>query len=358
MHSIDQKLNYLFLYTRLPDYFFKCIRHLLETSGAGSKAWIVCYQQDNDAPYDLGQSDTITILNRSGFQESMVDDIRPDIIYIAGWSDKLYNSIGKKRRLSIPVIMGLDNPWKANSRQRIATLLSPFFQKKICSHLWVAGIWQYEYARRLGFSASRIIRGLYCADTSSIKHGSEHTIKRILYVGRLVDYKRPDWLLKAFMEILKQNPGLADWKLTFIGNGPLNGSLEQMASKHSSVEFLPFMQPAEIKKYYMDATIFCLPSHYEHWGVVVQEAAAAGLPLLLSDTCGAATDFLVDGWNGYQFRSHDYNDFKQKLSLLMNKEVTALKKMGETSHALSKRIDHNSWAASLKSTLVNYPQHG
>lgn len=358
MQPIDQPRNYLFLYTRLPDYFFQCIRHLLQTSAEGSKAWIVCYQQDKNAPYDIGQSDAITILNRSTFQETMLDGIRPDVIYISGWGDKLYNNIGKKNKSSIPVIMGLDNPWKANIKQRIAIWLSPFFQQKFCSHLWVAGIWQYEYARRLGFSASRIIRGLYCADTSLIRNNGEHKLKRILYTGRLVDYKRPDWLLRAYKEILKENPGLMHWKLTFIGNGPLNKELEQDASDNSQIEFLPFMQPAEIRKYYEEATVFCLPSHFEHWGVVVQEAAAAGLPLLLSDTCGAATEFLVDGWNGYQFRSQDYEDLKQKLLLLMNKEIPELKKMGDASHVLSKRINHDSWAASLKSVLVNYPQHG
>ncbi|QEC41033.1 glycosyltransferase family 4 protein [Pseudobacter ginsenosidimutans] len=272
--------------------------------------------------------------------------------------DKLYNSIGKKNRSSIPVIMGLDNPWKANFRQRIAVWLSPFFQQKFCSHLWVAGIWQYEYARRLGFSPARIIRGLYCADTSQIRNNRQNKTRRILYIGRLVNYKRPDWLLRAFIEIQRENPGLMDWKLTFIGNGPLHTDLQRNPSKNGQVEFLPFMQPTEIRKYYEEATVFCLPSHFEHWGVVVQEAAAAGLPLLLSDTCGAATEFLVDGWNGYQFRSQEFEDLKQKLLLLMNKEITELDEMGNASSKLSKRIDHDSWAASLKSVLVNYSNNG
>ena len=54
---------------------------------------------------------------------------------------------------------------------------------------------------------------------------------------------------------------------------------------------------------------FVCPAN-EHWGVVVHEAAAAGLPLLLSNTTYAGTHFLVEGINGYSFDENNYKDLK------------------------------------------------
>lgn len=355
MRLSKQPLRYLFLYTRLPDYFLQCIVQLLKTSHPDAKAWIVSYEADKDAPYTIDDpTGQITFLQRSTFNQRIVDEsIEPNIIYMAGWGDKLYNSIAKTKRNDIPIVMGMDNPWKGNYRQYLACLLSRFFVRKICTHMWVTGVPQYEYARRLGFAPSRIIRGLYCAKaeprTDTVTNLYNH--RRILFVGRLVAYKHPDWLLTAFTEIISYKPELDNWKVAIIGQGPLKDELKHKYKEYPQVEFFDFLQPEEVKKAYLQADFFCFPSHGEHWGVVVQEAAAAGLPLLLSDSCGAASEFLVDGYNGYQFKSNHYEDFKKKLYLLMTAESSDLQQMGKASETLSNRITHESWVASLNSLL-------
>jgi Glycosyltransferase len=348
--------SFLFLYTRLPDYFLQCINYLMSTCSANSKAWVVHYDPDKNAPYEHAQVEArVKLISRSTFQETMIDSmIRPDIIYIAGWSDAFYTQMVRKRKHRIPVVMGLDNQWLGTARQRVATAMSPFWLKKICTTIWVAGIPQFEYARRLGFAPDRIIKGLYCADTSnSTPETKTSPTYNIVYTGRMVGYKRPDWLLKAFTEILQENAELNRWKLTLIGSGPLKETLQSGYNKPGQVEFANFLQPSEVRNIIARADIFCLPSIDEHWGVVVQEAAAAGLPLLLSDTCGAASEFLINGFNGYQFKSRDYQDFKKKLYWLMTKTSSELQLMGEASKQLSKRITHESWAANFKSVLIN-----
>lgn len=350
MHSEARK--FLFLYTRLPDYFYSCVKYLLNISAPGSEAYIVCYPQDNNAPYTYEQEAVnIKIINKAGIDRINIDTWKPDIIYMAGWGDAVYNRIAAIWIKKVPVIIGLDNPWTGSFRQKIMTLIAPFFFANKASHLWAAGKPQYEYARRLGFAPGRIIHELYCADIVKFKKTHTSFRKRIIYVGRMVAYKRPNLLAAAFAKIVRQHPELSDWELLMIGNGPLKDSIKSDYSHVRQIEIADFIQPTELKGFYHDSAIFCMPSHNEHWGVVVQEAAAAGLALLLSDTCGAASEFLINGYNGLVFSSKNKAAFENALYQLMKLPEYELQRMGKRSAQLAERITHETWAANLCSVL-------
>lgn len=346
----SNKYSYLFLYTRLPDYFLRCVQYLIESSSSGSEAIVVCYPRDVNAPYHYENlPENIRILEKQELDS--LDSWQPDLIYVAGWGDKTYNRFTHRWRGKIPVVIGMDNPWKGTLKQRLATLIARSLVKNKASHLWVTGYPQYEFARRIGFPANRILHDLYCADTQKfIKHESLFR-KRIVYVGRLVTYKRPDWLLESFSELLKTNKELDDWELLFIGSGPMLEKLQEKYKVYNQIVFQPFVQPKDIVQYYHQSSIFCLPSLNEHWGVVIQEAAAAGLALLLSDTCGAASTFLINGYNGFSFASNNHTDLKNKLWKLMTTDPQVLQEMGKRSIELSQRINYESWCGNLRSVF-------
>lgn len=348
---MNEKPNrYLFLYTRLPDYFFRCVQHLVNSSPAGSEAKIVCYPQDGDAPYQYDdQTGAIGIIEKKDL--ATLNEWNPDLIYVSGWGDKDYNRFTVRYIREIPVIIGMDNPWKGTIKQKVASWLAPLFLRKKATHLWISGYPQYEFARRMGFPANRILHDLYCADTVKFRKATHGFRKRILFVGRMVDYKRPGWLAEAFAELLQSHPHLQDWQLLMIGNGPLQEKLQLQYGGVKQVEIRSFMQPAELIRYYHESAVFCMPSVHEHWGVVVQEAAAAGLALFLSDTCGAASTFLINGHNGFVFESLDKEDFKQKLYRLLMSTEPQLIEMGANSDLLSERITPESWCANLRSVL-------
>ena len=95
--------------------------------------------------------------------------------------------------------------------------------------------------------------------------------KQIVFVGRMVEYKRPDWLLESFSELLTRNPELQEWKLLMIGNGPLQQELQRKYTNIQQVSFRSFVQPTDLVQHYHQSSVFCMPSLCEHWGVVVQE---------------------------------------------------------------------------------------
>lgn len=123
--------------------------------------------------------------------------------------------------------------------------------------------------------------------------------KRFLFVGRLIPAKRPELLLQSFLAVAARCP---DWDLVFAGDGPLRPSLEAAASAlPGRVLFTGFLDsPAQLAALYSLCHTFVLPSSYEPWGVVVTEAAA-GLPILASDTVGAAVDLVLSPSDGLLF---------------------------------------------------------
>lgn len=112
-----------------------------------------------------------------------------------------------------------------------------------------------------------------------------------------------------------------------------------------------FMQPEQLQREVSAAGCFILPSRSEPWGVVIHEFAAAGLPLICSDRCGAAAVFLIPGLNGLRFKAKDVDSLTRQLLRIIDTDDQALLGMSEYSHQLGQRITPALSAASLISIL-------
>jgi glycosyltransferase involved in cell wall biosynthesis len=82
--------------------------------------------------------------------------------------------------------------------------------------------------------------------------------------------------------------------------------LESLNSEvRSRIEYLGFQPPDELPKFFGQADVFVLPSRYDGWGVVINQAVAAGLPVICSDQVGAGFDLVDEGVNGSKFSAGD-----------------------------------------------------
>jgi glycosyltransferase involved in cell wall biosynthesis len=134
-------------------------------------------------------------------------------------------------------------------------------------------------------------------------------------VGRLFPLKAPDETLEAVARARAFTT--QPLHLLFVGDGELRLSLEQRAAELAvDVTFAGFQQGEALLECFAVADIFALLSHRETWGVVVNEAAAFGLPLVLTDRVGAAGDLLRDGENGALLRSGDIEGEARALAAL------------------------------------------
>jgi glycosyltransferase involved in cell wall biosynthesis len=122
--------------------------------------------------------------------------------------------------------------------------------------------------------------------------------RRFLHCARLIALKSTDNIIKAFAKIAAERP---EWDLVIVGDGPLRPGLEAMvpADLKHRVNFTGFTsEQATTAAIERCCDVLVHPGYSEAWGVVLLEAAAAGMAIIASDVVGAAADFVRDGENG------------------------------------------------------------
>lgn len=118
---------------------------------------------------------------------------------------------------------------------------------------------------------------------------------RLLCIARLSQEKGVDVLLNAFQKIYATHPTAT---LTIVGDGPERASLEKLSvalSVEKSVYFVGAQ--TDVARYFSDADVYIQPSRYEGWGIAVVEAAASGVPIVMTDV-GLAGEVIRDGVSG------------------------------------------------------------
>jgi glycosyltransferase involved in cell wall biosynthesis len=345
------KKKILFLHTELAAYFLACIDTLAKTFDA--EVHVIKLPVNKEAPFVFSYKNNVKFYDRHDYSDKeltvLCKSISPDFIFCAGWIDASYLKISKYFFKKIPTVIVLDNHWTGSLKQQIAALVSPAFLLRRFSHIWIPGLFQYEYARKLGFKKEVIITGMYSADVSRFqsyydryKERKTHSFpKRFLFVGRYIESKGVKELWEAFVELQTEMPSA--WELWCAGTGKLESSFP----KHPKIKNLGFIQTEAFESLISDTGVFVLPSHYDPWGVVVHEFAACGMPLVCSHDVGAGASFLINGYNGYTFPSKNKNALKKALLRTMSLSDKELLQMSERSVTLSSTITPLTWATKI-----------
>jgi glycosyltransferase involved in cell wall biosynthesis len=344
-------MKILYLYAEVMGYTVATIRELAER---GNEVHVVHWDHKKLTPYKAPLVPNVFMYNRSELSveqiKMLAKNIIPNVTVISGWMDRGYMSVAKQlRKEGLPVVIGLDSHWHGTLNQWITLILGRLgYFSLFYSHAWVAGFYQFEYARRLGFPKSNIIYDLYSADLRlfnqaykiSVENKTTNYPHRFLFVGRFEPVKGLDVLLQAWQQ-LSANKG--NWELHLIGNGSLKVQLEATAG----VVVKDFMQPEQFMQEVANTGCFLLPSRGEPWGVVVHEFAAAGLPLIVSDVVGAASIFLISGLNGFSFKDNDPVALANRMLQIITMTDQELHAMAVSSHKLSQRITPETSAGNL-----------
>jgi len=138
--------------------------------------------------------------------------------------------------------------------------------------------------------------------------------KIVLFVGRLVQVKNIPFLLNSFSKIKTENT-----VLIIVGGGPLEKQLKQTVIKkgiEDKVLFTGRLEGNELHAWFTIAHLFVLPSIYEHFGAVINEALLAGCKVLSSNKAGAVT--LINEQNGNSFDPYNENELTEKMNNILN----------------------------------------
>lgn len=126
---------------------------------------------------------------------------------------------------------------------------------------------------------------------------------KYIYVGRLVDAKNVSLLIDEFNRNKKA--------LTIVGQGPLEKELKHKAG--NNIQFIGFVKNEKLGTIYMEHDVFILPSKYEPWGLVVEEALYWGLPVIVSNKVGSSIDMVEKLGTGIIFESENENSLHSSI---------------------------------------------
>ncbi len=341
-------MRLLILYEELAPYFLVCISEFSKINNA--EIHIIKKSINKEAPFEFSTK-SINIYSREEYTSeelfNLAQQINPTAIFCGGWMTKNYLKICSGFKGEIPIVVGFDNKWDGSIKQQIKRIIFPFLITNKFDACFVPGTQQKKFALKIGFKENKIRLGAYSCDFNLFhdqyqlnKQSKEVNMpKRFIFVGRYYEFKGIKDLWNAFIELQNENPN--DWELWCLGTG----DIEQI--KHEKIKHFGFVQPKDLPEYIKNTSVFVLPSHFEPWGVVIHEFAAAGFPIVCSDNVGAAEAFVKNNVNGFIFKSRDVADLKEQLHKVINLSNFELNKMGEESVNFAKKITPSIWAQQL-----------
>jgi len=347
-------MKLLVLYTALAGYMTACLGTFRRVTDATLLTY--AWPTETDAPFSEAMTAGIgEIRNRAVVSPADIvvagHKFAPDAVLVSGWMDKGYLRAARAfRRLGIPVIAGCDTQWTGALRQRIAAFAAPIYLHTAFDALWVTGERQAAFAHALGYRGDRCWDGFYACDWDRFAAapppaGDRESPPSFLYVGRYVPEKGITTLAAAYARYraMVDRP----WPLVCAGAGPQRAALVAAGALDHG-----FVQPAELPGLMANASALILPSIREPWGVVLQEAAAAGLPLIASRACGAAVHLLRDGFNGNTFPPEDTAALARAMTRLHESSAADRTAMGAASRCLSRQYTPELWAQQLHNGIA------
>jgi glycosyltransferase involved in cell wall biosynthesis len=168
----------------------------------------------------------------------------------------------------------------------------------------------------------------------------------VLFCAKLQAWKRPQDVLQAFA----REPVRGAY-LVYVGEGPMRAGLESEARTlgiADRVRFLGFVNQSGLPAVYRSADILVLPSEYDAFGVVVNEAMLCGCPAIVSDRVGARFDLVREGETGFIFPSGDVG----ALSSLLRQTLVSPDRLRLLGRAARRRMETWSPAQNLEATVV------
>jgi glycosyltransferase involved in cell wall biosynthesis len=274
--------------------------------------------------------------------------VRPDVIVVGGWNQPAFwQVLAASRVVRIPTLLWVES---TSSDARVAGGAAAGLRRlalHLASGFIVPGRASRAYLRRLGTADERIVEapnavdlGIFAegvkaarADRASLRERLSLDGCVFLYVGRLEPEKGLDVLISAMRDV----PG----QLVLIGSGSLEPELRTTAG--DAIRIVGQLSRDELVAWYAAADVLVLPSRSEPWGMVLNEGATAGLPLVATDAAGAAHDLIEPGGNGFRVPADDEAALAEALRALAT-DPQLRRAFGERSREVAERFRPELWA--------------
>jgi glycosyltransferase involved in cell wall biosynthesis len=257
----------------------------------------------------------------------------PDAILCGGYNYfASWQALRWARSHGVPFLLWSESHAHESRRPRPAVeFLKDSFLRK-CSGFVVPGRAAFEYLRDHRINDGIIFTAPNAVDNEFFSAGAaearENAAMRrtdldlprryFLFAGRLVREKGVFELLSAYAKLKEQVR--REIGLVFVGDGESRKQLQAQAAAISSssgvIKFAGFAHREQLAAYYGLAEMLILPTYSDTWGLVVNEAMACGLPVILSSAAGCGVDLVRDGWNGLTIPPRDVSSLAAAMESL------------------------------------------
>jgi 1,2-diacylglycerol 3-alpha-glucosyltransferase len=356
------KKNILVIWDRIGDYHLARVKALEKLTGA------TVYTADLAGTDALYKWDSVVISSHSILSTKPAE--QPDILHRFNIFRKMLKShkidfvampYGRTEYhlfLAYAKIKGISTlifseSWY--SRGKVKDFFKSILLKTLGDNFFVSGKRAYKhFTKNYGITSSRIIAGYSVVDNAHFEKKNDFKInnrqKELLCVARYSTEKNILMLIQAF----EKSTLSETYILRIVGDGPLRKYLQNYIDQqqlNKKVFLSGWVHYNTLPELYDQATAFILPSTFEPWGLVVNEAMAAGLPIMLSNACGCLPDLLVENENGFSFNPSDEIDFVQKLNQLDALTDKILLQFGQQSKKIIQEFSPACWAKQVEMLL-------
>jgi len=323
-----------------------------------------------------------------------LEQAKPDVVAVNGWNN--FGSLAAANccvARGIPMVVMSESAredelrtwWKEMLKRRIVNLYSTAL---------VGGQRHIDYLVKLGMPRERIFTGYDVVDNEYFRQRAEEVRSQrsevrqkyglpenyFLASARFIPKKNLPRLIRAYSEYRQlcrasvsdaersegagnpPSPSLrrtgTPWDLVLLGDGPLRQTLNSQLSTlnlQAHVHLPGFKQYDELPVYYALAKAFVHASTTEQWGLVVNEAVASGLPVIVSDRCGCVPE-LVNG-NGFTFDPFDEQELAERLSQMASLSDDERKSLSDASYRISANFAPKRFGEGLEQAARLAPSH-
>jgi glycosyltransferase involved in cell wall biosynthesis len=302
--------------------------------------------------------------------------MQPDAVWIHGWGDA--HSVAAwiaAWQMGLPILLRGESHlgcMRGGSLRRWAhrTVLSRAF--RTVTRFLAIGSGNRNFYLSYGVPAERIVNVPYAVENERFS-GEDDVVAReaaswrqrlgiaegdvvVGFSGKLKPSKRPHWLLKAVASITPVHLASKRPWLLFIGDGPWRRRLEMLARRlyPDRCLFLGFQNQSVLPALYRMMDLLVLPSRFEPWGLVVNEAMCAGTAVVASDSVGAAADLVEEGRTGSIFQTANFEDLERALISWLQ-DPTRLSQAGRYAAMRMQKWSLREDVAGVREALLNLP---
>ena len=251
-----------------------------------------------------------------------LNQIQPDLVVTCGYGVRgmlvpLFWSLLHRKPAILLSDSKEDDAPRSGWREALKSWIAQRYQAAL-----VAGQPQKRYLIKLGMAPEAIFLGYDVVDNEAFHPDKIKSLpapleqRYFLAINRFIPKKNLLFLISSYATYY-QAAGAEAWHLVLCGDGQLRPQIEQQITElglKDLVHLPGFLQQDELLPYFAHASCFIHASLQEQWGLVVNEAMAAGLPVLVSNRCGCFEDLVIEGVNGFGF---DPEDSQQLIDLML-----------------------------------------